>query len=107
MAANNRRASRDADTDELARQLKQIQSDFAALAEMLKGMGLDRIGDMSEAFNEAVEQASEAVHDSTTEARERGENFAADVKDAITRNPFRAILVAFGVGYLLARLTRR
>jgi ElaB/YqjD/DUF883 family membrane-anchored ribosome-binding protein len=65
------------------------------------------MGDMSDALNEAVEKATDAVHDSTAEARERGENLAADVKGAITRNPFRAILVAFGVGYLLARLTRR
>jgi len=107
MAANNRRASHDTDADELARQIKQIQSDFASLAETLKSIGLDRIGDVSEAFSDAVEQASDAVHDSTAEARERGENLAADVRDAITRNPFRTILVAFGVGYLLARLTRR
>jgi ElaB/YqjD/DUF883 family membrane-anchored ribosome-binding protein len=106
MTANNR-TSRDADADELARQIKQIQADFAALAETLKGLGLDRMGDMSDALNEAVEKATDAVHDSTAEARERGENLAADVKGAITRNPFRAILVAFGVGYLLARLTRR
>lgn len=98
MAANNRRASRDADTDELARQIKQIQSDFAALAETLKNIGFDRIGDISEAFTDAVGQASEAVHDSTSEARERGETFAADVRGAITRNPFGAIAVAFGVG---------
>jgi ElaB/YqjD/DUF883 family membrane-anchored ribosome-binding protein len=106
MAADNR-ASDDGDAEELARQIKRIQSDLAALAETLKGIGLDRIGDVSEIFNEAVEHASEAVHDSTAEARERGESFAADVKVAITRNPFGAIAVAFGVGYLIARLTRR
>lgn len=107
MAANNRRGSRDTDTDELARQFRQIQSDFAALAETLKSIGFERIGDLSEAFNDAVGQASETVHESTADARQRGENLAADVKDAITRSPFRAILVAFGVGYLFARLTRR
>ena len=107
MAANNRQASNGGDTDELARQIRQIQSDLAALAETLKSIGLDRFGGMSEALNDAVEQASDAVHDSTAEARERGENLAADVKDAIMRNPLRAILVAFGVGYVFARLTRR
>lgn len=106
MAANNSRAG-DSDAEELARQIKQIQEDFASLAETLKGIGFDRLGDMSEAFNDAVEQASEAVHDSTAEARQRGENFAADVRSSITRNPFPAVLVAFGVGYLLAKLTRR
>jgi ElaB/YqjD/DUF883 family membrane-anchored ribosome-binding protein len=107
MTASNRRASRETDADELARQIGQIQADFAALAETLKSIGFDRMGDVSEALNEAVEKATEAVQDSTAAARQRGENLAADVKDAIARNPFRAILIAFGVGYFLARLTRR
>jgi ElaB/YqjD/DUF883 family membrane-anchored ribosome-binding protein len=97
----------DTDAEELARQIKRIQSDIAALAETLKGIGIERMSDVSDAFNDAIETASDAVHDSTAEARQRGESFAADVKDAITRNPFSAILVAFGVGYILSRLTRR
>lgn len=41
------------------------------------------------------------------EARERGEAIAEDVETAITRNPFGAVLVALGLGFLIAVVTRR
>jgi len=108
MARNSRRGSGAApDVEDLARQIKQIQNDFASLAETIKAIGIDRMDTASEAFTEAVEQAAGSVRSSAAEARHRGEAIAGDVESAITRNPFTAILVAFGLGYVIARMTRR
>jgi len=108
MARNSRRGAHAApDVEDLARQIKQIQNDFAELAETIKAIGMNRMDGATEAFSEAVEQAAGNVRSSAAEARHRGEAIAGDVEAVITRNPFTAILVAFGLGYVIARMKRR
>ena len=95
------------DIEDLARQIQELQSDLAGLADTIKSIGSEQVDHASDMFSEAVEHAKSSVRMSAAEARERGEQIAEDVESAIGRNPFGAVLIAAGIGFVVANLLRR
>lgn len=95
------------DIEDLARQIQELQSDLAGLADTIKSIGSEQVDHASDMFSEAVENAKSSVRMTAAEARERGEQIAEDVESAINRNPFGAMLIAAGIGFVIANLLRR
>ena len=95
------------DTQELARQMKVIQKDLAALTEALKVAGYNQVDNLTGTVRDAVDQASRSVRLTAAEARHRGELAAEEVEAAIARNPVTAVLVALGLGFVAGALSRR
>ncbi len=100
MAARN---APEEDDGDLARQMKTIQADVAALTETIKHFAVAQAGHVAE----AVGVAGERVKTTAAEARRRGEVAAEEVEQLISRNPFTAILVAMGLGYIVGFISRR
>lgn len=107
MPRHTRRRRGTPDIDDLARQIQDLQSDLAGLADTIKSIGSEQVDHATGMFSEAVENAKSSVRMTAAEARERGEQIAEDVESAITRNPYGAVLIAAGVGFFIANLLRR
>lgn len=107
MPRHPRRRRGTPDIEDLARQIHELQSDLAGLADTIKAVGSEQVDHASDMFSEAVEHAKSTVRMSAAEARERGEQIAEDVESAIGRNPFGAVLIAAGIGFVVANLLRR
>jgi ElaB/YqjD/DUF883 family membrane-anchored ribosome-binding protein len=107
MPRHTRRRRSTPDIEDLARQIQELQSDLAGLADTIKAIGSEQVDHASDMFSEAVENAKSSVRMTAAEARERGEQIAEDVESAITRNPLGAVLIAAGIGFLIAKLLRR
>ena len=84
---------------ELSREMKALRDDLAALAGTVKEMAAQR----AEAV---VENISETVRMTAAEAQQRGEAMAGEIEDMIRNRPLTAVLVAAGIGYLVAKITR-
>ncbi len=100
-------AEDEADAAALGRQIKAIQADVAALTDTIKQFGVAQAGHVADAMGRAVGQAGDTMKTTAAEARRRGEIAAEEVEQMITRNPFTAVLVALGLGYIVGFITRR
>lgn len=107
MPRQTRRRRGAPDIDDLARQIQALQSDLAGLADTIKSVGSEQVDHATDMFSEAIENAKSSVRMTAAEARERGEQIAEDVESAISRNPYGAVLIAAGIGFVIANLLRR
>jgi ElaB/YqjD/DUF883 family membrane-anchored ribosome-binding protein len=65
------------------------------------------VKEIKETVNEKVDQLKTRVIDVKDEAIERGNALVDRATDYIKANPFKAVGIAFGAGYLGMRLFRR
>jgi uncharacterized protein YjbJ (UPF0337 family) len=71
-----------------------------------EGIANQVAGTVQDLYGQARDSASELARDIKPVARQAASNFETALRDAIETQPFTAILIAFGIGWLLGR-TRR
>jgi ElaB/YqjD/DUF883 family membrane-anchored ribosome-binding protein len=97
----------DADRDRVAAEIDGIKDSFAQLKHDMvelfsRAFGLGRAG-----ADVAKDQAADAVENlkhRLADLKEAGSDRLANVSKKIEQNPVQAALIAFGVGFLLAKL---
>jgi ElaB/YqjD/DUF883 family membrane-anchored ribosome-binding protein len=85
----------EADMAAIRKDLASLREDVAALANTAGRVALER-----------KDRAAEAVREKATELAQRGEDLAAAVGREVQARPLAAVAIAFGIGYLIARMRR-
>jgi ElaB/YqjD/DUF883 family membrane-anchored ribosome-binding protein len=90
--------------DDIAR----LREDIASLASAVLGAASDTLGDtLGDAkakVNGETQQARDEFKSKMNDGVERGKQFIDDIDTQVTRHPVGSVLVAFGVGLLIAKL---
>jgi hypothetical protein len=89
----------------------ETAKDLAASAAELAGEAKDRVmswtSNAVDTVGEAMSDAREYIGEGMHRATELGKDVGAGLTNLIRRYPVPALLIGFGLGLLLARLTRR
>ncbi|MEX1032999.1 MAG: hypothetical protein WDZ30_06530 [Cellvibrionaceae bacterium] len=102
MAGNN--LNKEIDT--LKEDIVKLSNDVAALLGVFKDLGAETVGDAANSLNEEVAKRREEFRETLLGAKAQGDKVAEGLEEEIVQHPLRSVLVAFGVGYVLAKLMR-
>ena len=94
--------------DDIAR----LREDIASLASAVLGAASDTLsdtlgdtlGDAKAKVNGKTQQARDEFKSKMNDGVERGKQFVDEIDAQVTRHPVGSVLVAFGVGLLIAKL---
>ncbi|RMG38746.1 MAG: hypothetical protein D6720_00685 [Gammaproteobacteria bacterium] len=97
----------------LRKDFERLREDVAALAEALRaavqsgGPGAQSAAEEGEGVEAAADEADkwQELRDRFEQTREHGRDAIEDVETEVKRHPLASLAIAFGVGYLYARLT--
>jgi len=71
---------------------------------------IDRLAETAaphiECMEEALAEATGHLKDQAQHVREKGDEWAEDLRTAVRRNPLSAVAAAMAIGALIARITR-
>ena len=108
MAADNRNLEEEFDA--LKADLDTLRKDINSLASSFGDAATDEIGTRGRRARGAVERATgragEVWDDATSEASRRGREGVAALERQIDERPFLTVLLAFGIGLVIARLIK-
>jgi ElaB/YqjD/DUF883 family membrane-anchored ribosome-binding protein len=86
--------------DDIAR----LRDDIASLASAVLGAASGSFDDTKAKANDKSQEARETFTGKMNEGIDRGKQFLGDIDEQVTRNPIGSVLVAFGVGILVAKI---
>jgi ElaB/YqjD/DUF883 family membrane-anchored ribosome-binding protein len=88
--------------------IAKLREDIASLASAVLGAASDTLGDTLDDAKAKVSGKSQQARDEFSgkidDGLERGKQFLDDLDAQVTRHPVGSVLVAFGVGLLIAKL---
>lgn len=96
-----------AELDHLRAEMAKLRADFAGVAEALKGAGKAEAENLKEKSSEFVENAEAEMKHLLGILREKSKQSVEAVEGKVAEHPFIALLAAFGVGFLVAKLSDR
>lgn len=67
---------------------------------------IDRLAPHIERVEGALVEATGHVKDQARQVREKGDEWADDLRATVRRNPLSAVVIAMAIGALFARITR-
>jgi len=92
------------------KEIESIKNDIKALRDDLKAMGKrgkEEQAAWADRLRKEVQDRMESVRSRVEQAKEYGQNTMDKARGEIVHRPFIAVLVAFVVGWILARIFRR
>ena len=84
--------------------IAKLREDIASLAAAVLGAASDTLADAKEKVNGKSQQAQDKFTDKMGDGIDRGKQFLDDLDSQVTRHPVGSVMVAFGVGLLIAKL---
>ena len=84
--------------------IAKLREDIASLASAVLGAASDTLGDARAKVNGKSQQAQDEFSGKIDDGLERGKQFLDDLDTQVTRHPVGSVLVAFGVGLLIAKI---
>lgn len=93
--------------DELKAQLDATRSDMKVLASMVRERAGARTLRARDDVVEGLDELSEETRALIGAAQLEGLRLADEASDTVRRNPLAAVGIAFGLGWLLGKLSRR
>jgi ElaB/YqjD/DUF883 family membrane-anchored ribosome-binding protein len=88
----------------LKEDIAKLREDIANLASAVLGAASDTIDSAKARANGKSQETREAFTSRLNEGVDRGKQFLDDIDERVTRNPVGSVLIAFGVGVLIAKL---
>lgn len=96
-----------AELDHLKAEMTKLRADFASVADALKSTGKAEAASIKESASEFVESAEEEMKRLLGILRAKSKKSVEAVEHGVADHPFVALIAAFGVGFLIAKLTDR
>ncbi len=93
--------------DELKAQLDAARRDMQALAAMVRDGATGRAMRARDDAAEKLDELSEEARALIGAAQAEGLRIADEASDTVRRNPLAALGIAFGLGWLIGKLSRR
>jgi ElaB/YqjD/DUF883 family membrane-anchored ribosome-binding protein len=88
--------------------IAKLREDIASLASAVLGAASDTLddtlGDAKAKVNGKSQQARDEFRGKMSDGIDRGKQFLDDLDTQVTRHPVGSVLVAFGVGLLIAKI---
>jgi ElaB/YqjD/DUF883 family membrane-anchored ribosome-binding protein len=98
----------DRDTNTEIRQLKEdlatLKQDMSGLTGLIRDLGAEKLDDVKSSAAENVRARRETLRRRLAATEVRGRETAEDIGDAIGSRPFGSVAMAFGLGFLVAKL---
>ena len=88
----------------LKEDIAKLREDIASLASAVLGAAGDKFDDAKAKVNDKGQEAQDELMGKMNEGIDRGKQFLDDLDTQVTRHPVGSVLVAFGVGLLIAKL---
>ncbi|KPV40007.1 hypothetical protein AN478_07445 [Thiohalorhabdus denitrificans] len=85
--------------------LSSLRSDVSELAEAMREAGRDKASDWRSSVQDEWNERREELLHALGVARDRGRQAEEDLERSIGEHPWTSLVAAFGVGYLLAKIT--
>ena len=85
--------------------VSKLRSDVADLVAMLKDLGLSKVHETRENLEDELREQREKLRAEFNRARERGKSAVDDFEQQVGMHPLGSLLTAFGIGYIIARLS--
>ncbi|WP_319517864.1 DUF883 family protein [uncultured Martelella sp.] len=88
-------------------QIDQLRDDIAGLTKLIGSLGGEKASEARERAEKFRDDATKRGQEAYDRAREEAMSLEEDFEDHIRSRPLQSVLVAAGVGFLAALLTRR
>ena len=88
-------------------QIDQLREDIGGLAKLIGALGGEKASEARGKAEKFRDDATKKGHEAYDRAREEAMSFEEDVEDHIRSRPLQSVLMAAGVGFLAALMTRR
>lgn len=85
--------------------VSKLRNDVSDLVGLLKDLGLQKVDETRDSVEEELQEQREKLRLALGRARERGRSAVDDVEQQVTEHPLGTLLTAFGVGYVIAKLS--
>lgn len=92
------------EVDNLKEDIAKLSSDITAVLNALKQSGLDSADEARATFERELERRREEIRRNMAEAKARGDSAAASLEEEVTLHPIRSVALAFGLGYIAAKI---
>ena len=88
----------------LKEDIAKLREDIASLAAAVLGAASDTLGDARAKVDGKSQEARDGITGKVNDGIDRGKQFLDDLDTQVTRHPVGSVLVAFGVGLLIAKI---
>jgi ElaB/YqjD/DUF883 family membrane-anchored ribosome-binding protein len=85
--------------------IAKLRTDVSQLVDVLKDLGVEKVDSARASVEEEIQAQRERVRDAIGKAKDRGKKTADDIEDHITEHPLSSLLAAFGLGFIIAKLS--
>lgn len=85
--------------------MAKLRADVSDLVGLLKDLGAEKAGEARATVEEELREQREKLRRALGSAKERGKKTADDLEETISEHPLSSLLAAFGIGFILAKLT--
>lgn len=92
--------------DTLKEDIAKLSRDVGSLLGVFKDLGAEQVDGAKESVDDEVTRRREEIRNSLLGIKARGESTAASIEEEVALNPMRSVLLAFGVGFVMAKLFR-
>ena len=92
---------------DVSAELAQIRQDIAALTKTLGAYGEDRLGGLSDMASKSSQETLASAKHAIDEVRREIEAVERNVEGKVAEHPMQSVLIAVGLGFLVAFLIRR
>lgn len=83
----------------------KLRADVSELVGLLKDLGAEKIDEARGTVEEQLQARREKLRESVDRAKARGKKTADDIEEQITEHPLSSLLAAFGLGFIIAKLS--
>jgi len=83
----------------------KLRTDVSELVGLLKDLGADKVDEARGTVEEELRARREQLRESVGRAKARGKKAADDIEEQITEHPLSSLLAAFGLGFIIAKLS--
>lgn len=83
----------------------KLREDIEDLVGLLRDLGLQKVDETRGTLEEELQLQREKLQALLNRARERGKSAAEDIEQQMTEHPLGTLMTAFGIGYIIAKLS--
>jgi ElaB/YqjD/DUF883 family membrane-anchored ribosome-binding protein len=107
-AKTEKTAAADQDiVQDISAELEQIKKDIAALGETLGSYGKARVKAFPDLASDSAEETLESARQAIKEIRREARTLEQTMERRVSDHPMQSLLLAVGLGYLIAFLSRK
>ncbi|MFC4626309.1 YqjD family protein [Daeguia caeni] len=98
---------KNSDAETLQKQIEQLKQDIAAIAATLGNIGSATVQTASQSARKSYESAYAQGEDVADALKNKALDLETQLTEAVRERPLTALATALGIGYILAKLSRR